>query len=122
MKVYHASKMKFNGEAFIPRIPDNPLYDEDRVIPRICFSASINGCLSSINNLGVNDILYVYIADINPYFPTVEQVPDIFLFGEVWSLERVENYELYGIVRIIGYIGCEINNQVNNQFIYTMIS
>lgn len=121
MKVYHASKTKLNGDPLIPRIPQNALCGEDKAIGRICFSSSINGCLSSIDGLEFGDTLYIYTAGITPYFPTVDQVPDAFLFGEIWSLEKVDKYQLFGIVKIMGYVGCEINNQVNNQYSYSLM-
>ena len=118
MIVYHVTREVLNGIKLIPRVPTNIIKNEDLIIKRICFSASLNGCLISIDNLVFDDKLYVYQADIKPYYPTLKQVPDMFLTGEVWSLEIVNNLKLMGVISITGYIGCEIDGEVNNQYAY----
>ena len=118
MKGYHVSRKVLSDKRLIPRVPYNTLEKEDREIKRVCFCASINGCLTAIDNLEFNERLYMYVADIDPYYPTHKQVPDIILTGEVWSLKVVDNLKLIGSILVNGYIRCEINNQVNNQYSY----
>ena len=48
MKLYHVSlDLTKNTRHFTPRIPKGTTYDEDTSVPRVCFSASLEGALSS---------------------------------------------------------------------------
>lgn len=48
MKLYHVTKDLTHDGNFTPRVPERRDYLEDEVIPRICFSTSIEGALSAL--------------------------------------------------------------------------
>lgn len=47
MKLYHVS-LDLGELNFIPRVPENRAVGEDDIVPRICLSDSIEGCLSAV--------------------------------------------------------------------------
>lgn len=88
IKLYHVSE-KFSSTLLLtPRIPDNFMTRngyEDNIIPRICLSTSINGCLAGLSKNIKNKKFYVYSINTNKYIiPTVKQVPDSKITDEVW--------------------------------------
>lgn len=85
---YHLSEI---GGLFnlTPRVPAISLDTfEDTSIPRVCFSDSIDGCISALQYASR---FFVYVPLGNPKLitPTVEQVRDAQFTHEVWSLEKV---------------------------------
>lgn len=53
MKLFHISTDLTFKEYFIPRIPISRSLNENDTIPRICFSTSIEGCLTSMPDGGI---------------------------------------------------------------------
>ena len=101
-----------------PKIPKSIMKIEDSITPRICVSSSLNGYLSSIDGLCNYDKLYVYETNVSDiYQPTESQVPDAFLTGELWILEKCK-FNIIGSVIIRGYCGLAIGSMENNQYIY----
>ncbi len=75
------------------RVPENYMTEhgyEDSEKKRICFSTSIDGCLTALGrNLEKDKVLYVYKPDekIAVYKPSKKEVPDVDITDEVWSDE-----------------------------------
>ncbi len=78
---------------------------EDYTTPRVCFSTTIDGCLSALSMNLDNKILYVYTLDNcskhNIYVPSIEEVPDCEITNEVWCLEPC-TVSYYGTIKITG--------------------
>lgn len=109
--MYHITDKKLEGSEllFEPRIPESKMMNENKEIPRICFSNTIQGALDSIRghrleemmkhckNLGREIILHVYSPKIvNPSsFISNEKiiknkyVKDASYTGECWITEKV---------------------------------
>ena len=99
--LYHLSQVN-NLELLTPKVPECaiPMY-EDTKTKRVCFSDSIDGCLSALQSPGK---YYVYIPkeDIQEdsiYYPTVDDVRDAKYTHEVWVLTEIG-------VKCIGIIKC----------------
>lgn len=92
MILYHVSKDPHISETVVyPRIPTYRMEGEDQLIPRICVSPSILGCLSAVDQLEVGDAVYIYTCESNNIFqPSCQQVADQHLTGEVWITEAVK--------------------------------
>lgn len=92
--IYFLSNTNMDGKVLSPRIPSNFMtkngYEESKT-PRVCFSASIDGSLMGLSRNLKNEELYVHIpADkINTYNPSIEDVPDCKLTGEIWVKDKV---------------------------------
>ena len=121
MKVFRVDKVNKEFLCFEPRIPLKKSYDENHTTPRICCSPSLNGCLSSIDNLDYHDMLYVYECDIQEFYqPTEKEVYDSYLTGELWILKPAI-FKKIGSLEITGYIGQDYKNRVNNQYAFNFI-
>lgn len=98
--LYHLSK---DGDLKIltPKVPESAVASyEDVTTKRICFSDSIDNCLSALQCSGA---YYVYIPkeDIREdsiYYPTVDDVRDAKYTHEVWILTEIE-VECIGIIK-----------------------
>lgn len=98
--MYHISKdSNLHGVTLSPRIPHNFFTEngwEDNATKRVCFSETIDGALSALNQNLDNEILYVYepatLENIRtkPNNEVVDFVPDAHLTKEIWVLEDVE--------------------------------
>lgn len=122
---FHLSKdSTLNGKTLNPRIPDyisktkfgedNPYY-EDGIIPRVCFSNSIEGALNAIVNIndGMLEVpqgvrYYVYIPEkpiseyehkTNKELKKEKLVFDASTTGECWITEPVK-LKLYGVIMV----------------------
>lgn len=102
--LYHLSKSK-NLIKLTPRVPECvvPSY-EDSITKRICFSDSIEGCLSAIQEPGE---YYVYNIDQKTYendlyIPSVYDVRDAKYTHEVWILKEV-NVKCIGKIKSFNY-------------------
>jgi hypothetical protein len=74
-----------------PRIPKNISSSEDDIIPRVCVSKSLKGCLESTDIYRKHKRIYVHTCNSNNIIqPLGNQVHDAYLFGEEWILEPVE--------------------------------
>ncbi len=91
--LYHLSESK-NLSILEPRIPECAVsMFEDKSTKRICFSDNIEGCLSSLND--TESTYYVYVPDepLNEneiYHPTVKDVIDAKVTGEVWITKQIK--------------------------------
>ena len=89
--LYHLSS-DANLKLLTPKIPNGAVPEyEEMTTPRVCFSDTIEGCLSAVQ-IGDGQ-LYVYTPvdeDIDYYIPSNSEVYDAFLTGEVWILKEVE--------------------------------
>ena len=117
MKVFRVDIKNQKELLLLPRIPNNLSDNEDNTTKRICCSPSLNGCLSSVDNLDYHDILYVYEAEAEIYQPSEFQVYDAYLTGEMWILETTL-FKKIGELIITGYIGQDSKKGVNNQYAF----
>ena len=110
MLFYHVELARTKPiEIFIPRIPDERLVDEDDVIPRICVSTSIIGCLNAVpwgkRNLDfIPDFLpiRVYVFETDKFWSSSELyndglVADAIYTDEHWLLEPIMPKEIFYI-------------------------
>ena len=98
-------------KSLVPRIPDNYMTRhgyEDSKTPRVCFAPSINSCLMALSQKCTGMELYVYIPDGNYeiYHPSVNQVPDVNITGEVWIKSKVRVKKI-GKIKVIGDKGLD---------------
>ena len=98
-------------KSMVPRIPDNYMTRhryEDSKTPRVCFAPSINSCLMALSQKCTGMELYVYIPDGNYeiYHPSVSQVPDVNITGEVWIKSKVRVKKI-GKIKVIGDKGLD---------------
>ena len=107
--LYHVSlEGNINEEKlFIPRIPRITMDTEDKLIPRICVSETIRGCIDSfpykydLNNMIMNGsaFLYLYVFDVYKlgsdnvkyYYQLEEYVPDALTTKETWIMKEVSS-------------------------------
>ena len=88
-KYYHVSQSNLNGKILQPSIPNNYFTKngyEDNKTKRVCFTDSIDNCLRALSQKCTGMELYVHILDgnYNVYKPSIEEVPDSKVTGEVW--------------------------------------
>jgi hypothetical protein len=69
--IYHLSERPLQSSLLEPKIPYTAGEAEDQTIPRICFSKSIGGCLSSI---GPSQIT------LGPNMEMIEDFPEFFVY------------------------------------------
>lgn len=103
--MFHVSR-KFIGQSVImtPQIPRTAPQFEDRTIPRICISPTIEQCVMGISGTSLKEALklikykdwYVYITDSWDYIPA-KDVFDHHNTEEHWFLEPTK-FTLYGSV------------------------
>lgn len=90
--LYHLSKDS-KLETLTPKIPECAIsMYEDIETKRVCFSDSIDGCLSALQTPG-KYYVYVPIENIQEeslYYPTVDDVRDAKYTHEVWVLSEVK--------------------------------
>lgn len=101
------SDKNMNGKTLTPRVPNNFLIKngyEDSVTPRVCFAGSIDKALMAISRNLKDEELYVHQPkNVNKkaiYKPTIKEVPDEKITGEVWYTEPVE-LECVGKIHVI---------------------
>lgn len=101
--LYHLSEYEGIKELH-PSIPSNFLtkngYEENKT-PRVCFTNSIDKCLTALSENCENKKYYIYTpdGDYDIYTPSISEVPDRNITGEVWIKESVK-------VKCIGKILC----------------
>ena len=88
-----------------PRVPSNYMTDhnfEDSHTKRISSSPTIDGCLKGLSKNLKGKVLFVHevITDEVPFSPSVEQVPDKHITGEVWFRKPVK-LKLLGIIKVV---------------------
>lgn len=104
MELYHLSKSNLNGKTFTPRIPENYFTKngfEDHSTPRVSFASSIDGAIMGLSQNCDGLELYVHKPkhDVKTKVPSVREVPDCKITGEIWVLEPVE-LECIGIIKV----------------------
>ena len=104
-KIYFLSESNMDGKTLLPRIPSNFMvkngYEESKT-PRVCFSASIDGSLMGLSQNLKGKELYAHIpvSEVSVYKPSVKQVPDCKITGEVWIKDKV-NIKCIGKIKVI---------------------
>lgn len=106
--LYFVTKADMKSKTTLePRIPQNFLTDngfEDNKIKRVCFSTSINGAVTALSQNLKNTDLFVYspigIEKRDIYTPSISQVPDRSITGEVWIRKPVQ-IECIGKIHVI---------------------
>jgi len=87
--LFHLSKEDLDGKTLEPRVPNNYFTQEckeDNITPRISFSPFVEGCLQSlVARDGDVFNIYINVSPVEAYIPTMEEVPDQCLTGEVWA-------------------------------------
>lgn len=107
--LYHISKEDLNNKTLYPRVPVNELTskgEENFRVKRVCLSIFIEGCLQSVPKVNLSDTFNIYIPrnEIKKqYIPTVNEVKDAKLTGEIWSLEPV-TLKYYGKLIVAGRV------------------
>lgn len=84
-----------DNQTLVPRIPQNFMTKngyEDNKTKRIPASDSIGKCLKAISKNLKNEKLFVHKILTNeiPYNPTIQEVPDKNITGEVWFMKPVK--------------------------------
>lgn len=117
MRYYFASKITdLDGKTICPKIPKSIMKSENKTTKRICVSQSINGCLTSISDFCIGDIVTVYSCEPKCVLqPTREDVEDSPLTGEMWIVEPVR-LELFMVVEINGIIDTALNQMMNTLY------
>jgi hypothetical protein len=103
--LYHLSTEK-DIKTLTAQVPQTQLF-EDNHTKRVCFSTSIDKCLTAL--MGEIGTYYVYIPkdeNLEVYIPSTKQVFDSFLTDETWSLEDTD-VECIGIIKNKGIIDTE---------------
>ena len=95
MNIYHLSQNNLDGKILSPRIPSNFLTKngyENNKTKRVCFAKSIDGCLRGMSQNLKGMKFYVHIPEDTHaiYTPTLAEVPDCKVTGEVWIKEPVK--------------------------------
>ena len=108
-QIYFISDKNMDGKVLSPRIPDNYFTRhgyEDTKIKRVCFTPSIDKSLMALSNNITGKEFYVHIAigDYKVYKPTVKQVPDSKVTGELWVTKPVK-VSCIGKIKVIGDMG-----------------
>ena len=112
-KLYFLSNTNMDQTILQPRIPNNYLvkngYEDDKT-KRICFAPSIDKCLMGLSRNLKGERLCVHVAvdydNLKMKKPTVKEVPDSKITGEIWILEPVE-LEYIGDIEVIKDKGLE---------------
>jgi len=104
--LYFLSETNMDQKILQPRIPDNFLTKngyEDNTTPRVCFSTSIDKCLTAMSMRLTNKEFYVHYPaeEHDVYSPSVEEVPDVQITGEKWIKEPVKLI-CVGKIRVTG--------------------
>ena len=105
-KYYHISQSNLDGKTLQPSIPNNYFTKngyEDNKIKRVCFTDSIDNCLRALSQKCTGMELYVHILDgnYNVYTPSIDEVPDCKVTGEVWVTKPCK-VKCIGKIKVIG--------------------
>ena len=95
MRLFHVAEgFRPRIREFIPQVPKSANFPEDTVTPRICFSETIEGCLTALGyTFHEHHPLTIWEVDIDPKAAVSPKflwehhlVPDCLLTGEWWVL------------------------------------
>ena len=108
-QLYHISlEGNINEEKlFVPRIPRITMDTEDKSIPRICVSETIQGCIDSfpykydLSNIIIDGSVFLYLYsfdlyklgsnNVKYYYQLEDYVPDVMITKETWILKEVSS-------------------------------
>lgn len=118
---YHLSNTMLSDDyEFIPRIPRYSANMEDKYIPRICVSRSIEGALKALPSNNFGSVLYVYKiiydpVNMNILVPTSRAVCDAYITDELWVTTNIKpyQYKLVGVISNIYYRYTTVENGIN---------
>lgn len=103
--LYHLSRYK-NLKILTPKVPETAIsIYENITIQRVCFSDSIEGCLSALQDSPEKYYVYILDQEIEKndlYYPTVNEVRDAKYTHEVWILKEVK-VKCIGIIQSSNY-------------------
>lgn len=108
--LFHLSENP-NIKRLMPKIPAYAVSEfENLTTKRICFSDSIEGCLSALQDMPRKFYVYTPIKENIPiYTPTVDEVRDAKINHEVWSLKPVK-VKCIGTIKSEDYIKATKHN------------
>lgn len=111
LRLYHLSPYNLDGKVIFPSVPDNFFTEngyEDNVIRRVCFTEYIEGCLRGLSQNLKGREYYVHIpqGSYEVYEPSVKEVPDAEVTGELWICQPVL-LKCVGRIRVIRDTGEE---------------
>ena len=103
---FHLSPEKLRDKILYPRIPNNYFTKngyEDSITPRVCLAPSIKNALMALGRKHKDDILHVYIPikKYKIYHPSLDEVPDVKITGEVWAKEPIM-LKYIGSIKVLG--------------------
>lgn len=104
---YFISEKPVKEKRLIPRVPTNFFTKngyEDNTTKRICFSTSVDKCLTALSQNNTNKYFYVYKPKSIPkiiYKPNKKAVPDSEITDEIWITDPVDVVEV-GKIHCIG--------------------
>ncbi len=104
-RMYHLSQSNLDNKTIQPNIPSNFFtkngYEENKT-PRVCFAPSISKCLRALTQKCEDMVLFVHVPDgkYDVYTPTLKEVPDQNLTGEMWITKPVK-LKCIGCVKVI---------------------
>lgn len=97
ISLFFLSDKNMDGKTLTPRVPNNFLIKngyEDNKTPRVCFAPSIDQALMAISRNLKDEELYVHqpknVNKKSIYKPSIKEVPDVKITGEIWYTEPVE--------------------------------
>ena len=111
-KLYFISTENIKDNLLFPRIPDNFFTKngyEDNIHKRVCFCKTVDKCLMALSKNCEGLVFNVYevdnVNDYQVYKPSINEVPDCELTGELWILTPVK-------IKLAGKIKC--TNSIEN--------
>jgi hypothetical protein len=110
-KMYFISPTSMDNKVLTPRIPDNYFTKnnyEDNVTKRVCFAPSVDKCLMGLSMNLKDKEFFAHIPiegqQLNIVHPSVKQVPDSKITGEIWVTNPVK-IKCIGRIRVTGDSG-----------------
>lgn len=105
----HLSLTNLDGTTLEPRVPDNYFAKngyEDGTTKRVCFTPNVGKCLMAMSKKCDGMECYVMVPEGNykTYRPTVKEVPDSKITGEIWIKEPVK-VRCIGKIKVTGDAG-----------------
>ena len=113
--IYFLSQNNMDNKTLSPRVPNNFLVKngfEDSATPRVCFAPSIDKSLIALSRNLKGEKLYVHVPmeNVDVYKPSIKEVPDSKVTGELWCKEKVK-------IKCIGMI--EVIDATDDEYSYT---